>query len=194
MTFRTAIFVFGVAMIVLVSTIWLTFRYARPEIFGFYATNLRASLFSGALTLGSFLLAVNTFIIVNLKKEVYEHDLYKKRVQEHRKARPDYKHYGPLKNLSRVLLITIGAAFFSAVLQVTLGMLWEHKASAVICIGSAILVGFGVAAALVLVGRTMKDWFDFLEEAAAIEIASADDEPNVVAELPRVTKKPRGKK
>jgi hypothetical protein len=131
--------------------------------FDFYATNLRASLFSGCLTLGSFLLAVNTFIIVNLKKEVFEHDAYKERVRQYRKERPQYRHYGPLRNLSRVLLWTIVSAFVSAVLQLTLGMLWQTKASAVVCVTASVFVGCGVFFALVLVGITLRDWFNFLE-------------------------------
>lgn len=148
----------------------------QRDLFGFYATNLRASLFSGCLTLGSFLLAVNTFIIVNLKKEVFEHDLYKKRVREHRKSRPDYAHYGPLRNLSRALFCTIVFAFTSSVLQITMGMLWQNAISAMICIVASILVGVGVFIALSLVGIIMKDWFDFLEKAVCAEHKRAAEE------------------
>jgi len=135
--------------------------------FDFYAANLRTSLFSGCLTLGSFLLTVNTFLIVNLKKEVYDHEEYKKIVEGHRKFKPDYPYYKPLRNLSRLLFVTISLAFFSAALQLTLGTLWSRPISAMICVAAAAAVGVSVSIALCMLACAMRDWFKFHDKVTA---------------------------
>ena len=51
--------------------IWLSPGTTR-RIYDFYASNLRGSFFTGFLALGGFLMSAKTFIIVNMKKEVYD--------------------------------------------------------------------------------------------------------------------------
>lgn len=134
--------------------------------FHFYATNLRASLFAGFLTLGSFLVAVNTFIVVNLKKEVYEHKLYKKRVQDARRSDPKASFFGPLRRLSELLFAAILLALVTAISQLTVGVLIPHWGSALFCLCLA-----GITVVLLLfvlwqIRQNLNDLFVFLEAAA----------------------------
>lgn len=107
---------------------------------------------------------------------MYEHSSYVKRVQDFRKKNPGYPHYRPLRNLSRVLLVTIALSFLSSVLQLTLGVLWQADMSANICVAVSILVGIAVFVCLAMVALSMRDWFNFLEEEQSSTSAVAADE------------------
>jgi hypothetical protein len=135
-------------------------------VFQFYATNLRGSLFTGFLTLGSFLVAVNTFMIVNLKKEVYEHKLYKIRVHDARRKYPNASFFGPLRNLSRLIFTTIVLAMVTSVSQLTVGVLWRSCASAILCLGLAAATIIFLFFSLYFIHVNLKDWFTFLEQVA----------------------------
>ena len=138
-----------------------------PEkFFTFYAANLRGSLFSGFLTLGSFLVAVNTFLIVNLKKEVYDHATYKQRVHDAKQGNPSASFFGPLRRLAKLLLATIVLCLSTAVAQLTVGVLFTNWISAAICIGLAGVSILLLAFVLWKVHQNLTDWFDFIETTA----------------------------
>jgi hypothetical protein len=146
-------------------------------IFLFYAANLRASLFSGFLTLGSFLVAVNTFMIVNLKKEVYEHKLYKIRVHDARREYPKATFFGPLRNLSRLIFSTIVLAMTTSVSQLTIGVLWRTWISVSLCLVLAVVTIIFLSFALFYIHVNLKDWFTFLEKVADEEYESETRKP-----------------
>ncbi|MCK6586798.1 MAG: hypothetical protein L6Q76_04345, partial [Polyangiaceae bacterium] len=88
---------------------WLeSIRAAIPftgkEFHEFYAHSMRGSLFTGFLTLSGFLFSVNTFIVVNMKKELYDHVSYFEKVTRLQGVNPNLTFYGPLRRLSRLLL------------------------------------------------------------------------------------------
>jgi hypothetical protein len=137
--------------------------------FNFYAANLRGSLFSGFLTLGSFLVAVNTFLIVNLKKEVYDHPAYKKIVYKNRDETKTASFYGPLSRLSRLLYSTIILALSTSAAQLTIGVLIQHWLAAAACL---LLAAFTMAMlffALAQIRGNLSDWFEYLEDQAVKE-------------------------
>jgi hypothetical protein len=131
--------------------------------FDFFAKNLRASLFSGFLTLGSFLVAVNTFIVVNLKKEVYDHKFYKD------KNSGSATFYGPLRRLSGLLIITILLAVLTAVSQLTIGVLVETTGGAIWCLTMAAITIVFLIIVLVLMWLNLRNWFQQWEEQACKE-------------------------
>lgn len=135
----------------------------ESDFFNFYSENVRASLFSGFLSLGGFLLALHTFIVVKMKETVYEHDLYIARLNEYRAENPKVSHYGPLLRLSDLIFYSVLSCLLTALMQLTIG-LYPHWASGVLCIsaasGSVVLLMF----VLVEVKGNMKDWFHFLEQ------------------------------
>jgi hypothetical protein len=101
----------------------------------FYADKLRASLFTGFLTLGGFLMSLKTFIIVNMKKEVYDTDEYKKKwlISNPRRQKDTGLLYTPLQNLSHMLYATILFSISTSAAQLTIG-LFETFWGSVICV------------------------------------------------------------
>lgn len=142
---------------------------ADDPLFLFYAQNLRASLFAGFLTLGSFLVAVNTFVIVNLKKEVYDHPGYRKILYDRREKKPETKFYGSLNRLSGLLFWTIVLAISTAVLQLTVGVIFRTRSSAIVCLAAAAATMVMLFISLINIRLNLKDWFQFWEKQAAID-------------------------
>jgi hypothetical protein len=77
----------------------------------FYAQNLRASLFTGFFTLSGFLFSVKAFMVINMKKDIYESPAYLSRLERLRKVNKDLSSYGPLSRLSKLLFWTVMASF-----------------------------------------------------------------------------------
>jgi hypothetical protein len=137
----------------------------------FYASNLRASLFSGFLTLTGFLFAVKTFFILNLKKELYDRDGYLRRIRDGRALNPKLTVFGPLKRLSRFLLCAVGLSLIASVSQMTLGLapFWW---AAVICLVAATAAVVALTSVLCLVSANLKDWFQFMEDEANAKVTA----------------------
>lgn len=130
-----------------------------------YAQNLRGSLFTGFLTIGGFLYSAHTFIVIHMKKELYDSDHYKTKVKKIKELSGDSKSmYQPLRNSSRLLLFAVMLSLVTSVCQLTLGLVDRNWAAA-ICVTLAVLT-FGILTTCVVVMTgNMKDWFDSLEEA-----------------------------
>lgn len=107
----------------------------------FYSINLRGSLFAGFLTLGGFLLSLKAFIIVNMKKEVYDTSEYQSKWRELKRLDNSGKLlsiYGPLEDLSTVLYYSILSCVFTAVSQLTIG-LFGNLWTSIFCVWTAIV-------------------------------------------------------
>lgn len=135
---------------------------AEQTLFDFYASNLRASLFSGFLTLTGFLFSVKTFLIVNLKKEVYENAKYKQRVSERRQLNKAITTFGPLRRFSNLLLATIIASLTTSVSQLTIGII-HSNISAIVCLTFAVATIILLSICLFVSAKNLSDWFGFLE-------------------------------
>ncbi len=129
----------------------------------YYDRNLHTSLFTGFLALGGFLFTVKTFIVVKMKEEVYDTELYGEMVQRERRKNPEFSHYGPLARLSVLLYWVIILALATAFLQVTLG-LWKHSFAVVICLGAAFLTIGLLVYALHQVKSNLLHLFEIAEE------------------------------
>lgn len=130
----------------------------------FYEENLQSNFFAGFLTLGTFLFAVKTFIVVKLKEDVFDTDFYRKRIEKMRRLNPskELPHYRPLKNLVRFLYYAALSALVCSVLQLTLGLVGCSWCVA-ICIVSAAIALALLFASLVLVKRNLDVWIEELE-------------------------------
>lgn len=132
----------------------------------FYATNLRGSLFTGFFTLGGFMLSLKTFIIVNMKKEVYDDASYVEEWQNQKKLDKTGvlgTRYSPLRALSAALFSAIVACVTTSALQMTLGLFGTYWAAAV-CLSSAILALALLAVSLVRIRGNLNKMFDYLDE------------------------------
>src|SRR5262245_14678867 len=135
------------------------------DFYRFYASNLRGGLFTGFLTLSGFLFAVKTFIIVNMKKELYDTPNYRKRVRELRILNPALTVYGPLGRLSILLQGVLCAALCTSISQFTIGLI-PHRLAAIFCLSLvAVTVGLLVWA-LIVIRANLSDLFTAWEDSA----------------------------
>lgn len=129
----------------------------------FYAKNIRGSLFTGFLTVGSFLLSLKAFIVVKLKENIFDTDLYKKRLEERRKLNKSLTLYGPVKRLSTLLFVSISTAITASVSQLTIGLI-PHWAATSFCIFVAVFAISMLVSTLILIKSTLDEWLEYLEE------------------------------
>jgi hypothetical protein len=129
----------------------------------YFAENIRGHLFAGFLALGGFLLSLKTFIVVNMKENVYDDEYYKKNWKKLKKTESDLKLYGPLKELSDLLYHAILAAIISAVLQMSLG-LYLHWLASIICIWSALYAVALLVWSLKVIKQNLDEWFTNLDK------------------------------
>lgn len=138
-----------------------------PEIKGlpeYYEKHIRGHLFAGFLALGGFLLSLKTFIVVNMKENLYDSQEYKENWEKQSKLHSgkELKLYTPLKELSDLLFYAILAAILSAILQMTLG-LYSHWSTTLVCLGSAIYATTLLIESLRVIKRNLDTWFSYLE-------------------------------
>jgi|GEM_PF-3339015 len=135
---------------------------------GFYREGLRTPLFTGCLTMGTFLLTLQATILMRIK-EIYDTDDYKAQWEVYQDQRRQKKlaatgYYDPLRNLGLALLANVLLALVTAILQVTLGFVNAPWAVAV-CLGFAattlgllLLLWWQIAANLIR-------WFSEIEKS-----------------------------
>ena len=132
----------------------------------FYRSDLRVPLFTGFLTMGTFLLTLQATILLRIK-EIYDDSDYAATwevLQEQRKAKGLSRtgYYDPLRNLGLALLANIFCALTSSLLQVTIGFINAPWAVG-ICLGSAATT-FGLL--LILwwyIAANLVRWFSEIE-------------------------------
>lgn len=134
-----------------------------------YASSLRAPIFTGFFTLSSFLLAAKTFIVINIKREVYESDTYKKNLEKQRTVNPDLSHYGPLIRLSSLLYRAIVLALLSSATQLTIGLI-PFNWAALLCLTFAAVAFACVILALTKIRANVVAWLNQAESDAADKV------------------------
>lgn len=130
----------------------------------YYAKNIRGSLFTGFLTVGSFLLSLKAFIVVKLKENIFDTDVYKQKLEERRKLNSKLTLYGPVKRLSMILFVSILSAITAAVSQLSIGLIERWEAS-VFCIFVSVFAISMLVFTLLIIKGILDEWFDYLEEA-----------------------------
>lgn len=160
-TFKT-LFLF----ILVIAFIWLITRATDFDLYPFYSENLRASLFSGFLTIGGFLLSLKTFIIVKLKEDLFDHPQYRERYDQNRRLNKNNigSLYDPLNQLSDFLIVCVFGSIISAALQFTLGFV-NCSICPAICIASSFVSIVVVLTACWEVKLNLDRLFELLEDA-----------------------------
>lgn len=131
----------------------------------FYQKNMRASLFAGFLTLGSFLLSLKTGIVIKIKENVYDKLGYQEKVDKAQATGVQTTVYAPLRRLSKLLSAAVLSVLFASALQLTLGLFSMWWAAA-ICLSMAAIALTFLLEAFVLIQKNLLDWFEFLDEEA----------------------------
>ncbi|PWI78540.1 hypothetical protein DEO48_19410 [Enterobacter sp. CGMCC 5087] len=137
-------------MLVIFSALSLTGLYflyrnspdVSTKFFEFHHKNLRGYLFSGFISVGSFLLSLHTFVIVNLRDKVFSTKEYKEAYAlAYEITEADIKEselYKPLDNLSSFINTSIILSLTTAISQFTLG-LSTNLYACLFCVWLAIL-------------------------------------------------------
>jgi len=139
-------------------------NYLVCDFHGFYAKNMRGSLFAGFLTLGSFLLALKTGIVIKIKEGLYDKESYQKLFNERREIFKNEKNtlYGPLRRLSKLLSLSVLSALITAILQLSIG-LYPHWITASICISMAVFAISILLVSFYFIQVNLSDWFNHIE-------------------------------
>lgn len=135
----------------------------------FYEEKMRASLFTGFFTLSGFLMTAKTFIILNLKKEVFSTPIYLARV--HVQSRLDsIEVYKPLRDIGRVLLVNVALCLAASISQFTVGLIVYIFAVAIclsLAAGAAVMLVFS----LWIIAKNLNDMYEHFEAEAKEKIA-----------------------
>ncbi len=145
---------------------------AAQAVVEFYSDNLRASLFSGFLTLSGFLFSVKTFIVINIKRELYDSELYRRRILDLRKVNPNLPFYGPLVRLSHLLFSSVVLSLTTAVAQLTLGFI-QSPVTVAICLLLAATTIVVLAKVMFIIRSNLLQWIGFYEKLAEDESGKA---------------------
>ena len=145
------------------------------KVYDFYAINLRGSLFTGFLALGGFLMSAKTFIIVNMKKEVYDSEKYELTWLDGLKLNGADKYWTlfyPLRRLSNIIFYTIAFCFVASIAQLTIG-LFKALAAVMICFFVVIVAVCFLMLSLFLIKKNLATMFDHLD-VKSLEQMEAD--------------------
>ncbi|MCW1885541.1 hypothetical protein OKA04_12445 [Luteolibacter flavescens] len=140
-----------------------------------FAASARTPIFSGFLTMGSFLLAMKTNILARLK-ESYDTETHRLEFLRRNSFKPRAeweRFYAPLERLSSVLGWNVIACLATSLLQMTMGF-WLHPIGFGACVG---LAGACLALLTYLTFELMRShraWFDTINAKA---IDGIDDIP-----------------
>lgn len=143
----------------------------KANVADFYQEKMRASLFAGFLTLGSFLLSLKTGIVIKIKENVYDKTGYQEKVDKAQASGVNTTVYAPLRRLSKLLSAAVLSALLASMLQLTLGLFSAWWAAAT-CLSMAAIALTYLLEAFALIQKNLWDWFDYLDDEA--EKAQAD--------------------
>jgi hypothetical protein len=101
--------------------------------------------------------------LIKLKEGLYEHPIYKARIEEKRHINTSLERYGPLRRLGAFLIYSVASALIAAMSQLTIGFI-SNKAAFTFCLASAIITSVLVIVAWWLIRANLLEWFDILEK------------------------------
>lgn len=128
--------------------------------YAFYQASIRGYLFSGFISVGSLLLSLHTFVIVNLKDKLFTTERYKEIFKES-KSLPCIKDIDesellkPLDTLSSFINISVWLSILTAVSQFTIGLV-DYGLMSVFCIWLALLTICFLMNSLILIREHIK--------------------------------------
>lgn len=140
----TGLVFLSIVIIGAMTCVYLNFTNHHGKAFhSFYQASIRGYLFSGFISVGSLLLSLHTFVIVNLKDKLFSTDRYKE-IYLTNKNLPtgsdidECDLFKPLDTLSSFINISVWLSILSAVCQFTIGLI-DFGLASVFCIWLAML-------------------------------------------------------
>jgi len=129
--------------------------------YSFYQTSIRGYLFSGFISVGSLLLSLHTFVIVNLKDKLFTTDRYKalfankNNIEDIGKIK-ESQLLKPLDTLSSFINISVWLSIITAVSQFTIGLA-DYGIMSAFCIWLALLTICFLLNSLILIREHIKN-------------------------------------
>lgn len=128
--------------------------------YDFYAKSLRGYFFSGFISVGSFLLSLHTFVIVNLKDKLFSSEHYRKRYANSKNIKVtdiiEKDILKPLDRLSSFINISIWLSISTAIVQFTIGLA-PYSFVSIFCIWLGLLTILFMLNSLILIRINIKD-------------------------------------
>lgn len=146
----------SLSIIALMTYVYLNLTHHQGKAFySFYQTSIRGYLFSGFISVGSLLLSLHTFVIVNLKDKLFSTERYISKFRLSRNLDDNQTVnesdlLKPLDTLSSFINISVWLSILTAVSQFTVGLVDAGLAS-VFCIWLAMLTILFLLNSLILI-------------------------------------------
>ncbi|MDF2186211.1 hypothetical protein O1O06_15835 [Grimontia hollisae] len=125
----------------------------------YYQENIRGNLFAGLIAVGGFLMTGKTFILVTMKKNVFDDHDYIDNFKKLSKFDSSLKRYSPLIQLKDILYVAVYTTIVSAIVQLTVGLI-PHWIMALFSIFCALLSIVLVIDSLNLIKRNLDCWLN----------------------------------
>ncbi len=158
----SGLIVLSILVIGLMAGVYLNLSNHQGKAFySFYQMSIRGYLFSGFISVGSLLLSLHTFVIVNLKDKLFSTDRYKSKFRSSRCLAADC-HIDekdllkPLDTLSSFINISVWLSILTAVSQFTVGLI-DFGIASVFCIWLAMLTICFLLNSLILIRVHIKN-------------------------------------
>ena len=144
--------------------IYLLSKFFAPQVLEIYQDNLRGSLFSAFLTMGSFTLSLMTMFIFSLKDKLFDDEGYKKKILAYSEmSKKNINRHIQLVNISRLFLFCVFCCFCTSIVQFTIGLFDNYIASS-FCLSFAITTLLLSLYILLQVWMNLEVWFNLLLE------------------------------
>jgi hypothetical protein len=131
-----------------------------------YQTKLQVPIFTGCLTIGSFLLTLKTLILLRLKEGLYDRPEYERIFRNQLALDAKLVYYGPLSRLGDALILSVFLAMTCAVCQLSLGFVRSVYAVS-ICLGLAVSTIGLVLFCWYQIRRNLRRWFEVINAERA---------------------------
>lgn len=172
---RWMLSIWAIGMIMITGGLVFVGAPTTDRVLCFYGSNLRSELFGGLISIGAFLFALKTFIIVTLKRELYDSKAYTDRYRLSKQLDPSIQKLTSLNNLRIYLSFTVMCSFASACAHITIGFIC-HWIAALACCGLSLLSLYLFARSLSIMWVNLRDLIDSWELESASDAGVASDE------------------
>lgn len=153
-----------IATIIMILVFFKLTNHEGKAFFSFYQSSLRGYLFSGFISVGSLLLSLHTFVIVNLRDKLFLTEHYRESYAKGKGIHcpvdiekiSEKDLLKPLDNLSSFINISVWLSIMTAVSQFTLGLA-DYGIISVFCIWLAMLTICFLMNSLILIRENIKN-------------------------------------
>jgi hypothetical protein len=122
-----------------------------------YTEHLRTDFFNGSLTMAGFLFTVATFIVTSVKSGIYDTESYRQRFARLHKLDPKLTLFGPLRQLTNLLVTATCSCLLCATVHVVLGFCERGWATA-LCVSATAGSATVVLLAMLAARANFMDW------------------------------------